>query len=122
MNEIRLHLRHWARSNRRRRIATALGWLAIIGALAFLPADPSHAQTQVRDVDNPARQPFQVELQRQLRIPVAIGRESIKVADAPAGKRLVIEHVSLRISSLEATIPGSHQTRFQIQASLVTKA
>jgi len=82
----------------------------------------SQAQTQVRDLDNPARRPFQVEVQRQLRIPIAEGRESIQVADVPAGRRLVIEHISFRVSSLEAVTPGSHQTRFQIFAALLTKA
>lgn len=94
----------------------------LVGALLLSAAGVSHGQTDVRDLDNPARQPFQAELQRQLRIPVAAGRESSQVAEVPAGKRLVIEHVSFRVKSQEATLPGSSQPRFRVFASLVTKA
>jgi hypothetical protein len=94
-----------------------------IGALLLASAGPSHAQAQVREADNPARQPFQNEVQQVLTIPVPGGRPAqIQVADVPAGKRLVIEHISFRVVSLEATTPGTRQPRFQVFASLVTKA
>lgn len=113
--------RHWLRSNRRRRIATTLGWLAVIGALVLLQPGVSLAQTPVRDLDNPARQPFQAEL-RKLTLRTSGGLESFRVAEVPSGKRLVIEHVSLRVRALEAIVPGSPQARFGTFASLVTKA
>src|SRR5438094_7734660 len=53
------------------------------------PASP----VQVRDVDNPAKQPFQAEVVGGF----ADGASStgdITIATVPAGKRLVIEHVS----------------------------
>lgn len=46
---------------------------------------------QVRDVDNPARQPFQKAFTVTLPAGTAFGTESFQV---PAGKRLVIEYVS----------------------------
>lgn len=106
------------------RIQAALHRFALVGTCLLLAAAvTSHAQTAVRDLDNAARQPFQAELQRpQLRIPVPEGRELIRVIDVPAGKRLVVEHVSFRVESLEATTPGGRQQRFLTAGSLVTKA
>jgi hypothetical protein len=98
------------------------GCVAIAGAFAVAQPELGRAQTPVRDIHNPERRPFQVELQRQVRIPVAAGRESIQVVDVPAGARLVIEHISFHAGSADAVTPGSHQTRFQLFASLVTKA
>lgn len=101
--------------------ATALGLTAVVGTMLLSTLNASHAQTLVRDLDNPARQPFQAELQR-LRIPSSGGGESFRVADVPPGKRLVIEHVSFRVASLEASTPGSPPLRFGTFASLITKA
>ncbi len=100
----------------------ALGWLAVVGAFVVMQPGTSHAQTVVRDIDNPAQRPFQVELTQQLSINSSSARQSFKVADVPAGSRLVIEHISFRAGSREAVTPGSRQPRFQIIASLVTKA
>jgi hypothetical protein len=86
----------------------------------LLLSSPGHAQTLVRDLDNPARQPFQAEL-RSLTITTSGGVENFQVALVPPGKRLVIEHVSLRISSLEATSGGAPQPRFRTFATLVMK-
>jgi hypothetical protein len=47
--------------------------------------------------------------------------QSFQVAEAPFGKRLVIEHVSFRVRSLEASAEGSAQPRFNTAAALVTK-
>lgn len=84
-------------------------------------AGVSYSQTDVRSLDNAARQPFQAEV-RRLRVPTSGELEGFRVADVPVGKRLVIEHVSFRIRSLEATVGGSPQPRFETSASLVTKA
>jgi hypothetical protein len=81
----------------------------------------SYSQTDVRSLDNAARQPFQAEL-RNLRVRTAGPLESFRVAEVPSGKRLVIEHVSFRVRSLEASVPGSSQPRFETSAALVTKA
>jgi len=99
-----------------------LGWLIVIGAFVVMQPATSHAQTVVRDIDNPAQRPFQVELRQKLTLIPTADRESFTIADVPAGSRLVIEHVSFRVGSLEAVVPGSRQTRFQINASLVTTA
>ena len=107
--------------NRRARIAAALAKSALMGMLLASNAGVGYAQTQVRDLDNPARQPFQAEL-RNLRFRTAGGLESFRVAEVPSGKRLVIKHVSFRVGSLEATVPGSPQPRFGTSAFLVTKA
>ena len=84
-------------------------------------AGVSYSQTDVRSLDNAARQPFQAEL-RRLRVRTAGALESFRVAEVPSGKRLVIEHVSCRVRSLEASAPGSAQPRFETSAALVTKA
>lgn len=84
-------------------------------------AGVSYAQTDVRDIDNAARQPFQAEL-RRLKVRTVGELQSFQVAEVPFGKRLVIEHVSFRVRSLEATAAGSAQPRFATSASLVTKA
>jgi hypothetical protein len=89
------------------------GCVAIAGAFAVAQPELGRAQTPVRDIHNPERRPFQVELQRQVRIPVAAGRESIQVVDVPAGARLVIEHISFHAGSADAVTPGSHQGRYR---------
>ena len=89
--------------------------------LLALSASVSYSQTDVRDIDNAARQPFQAEL-RRLRVRTAGDLQSFQVAVVPPGKRLVIEHVSFRVRSLEATAEGSAQPRFETSAALLTKA
>ena len=84
-------------------------------------AGVSYSQTDVRSLDNAARQPFQAEL-RRLRVRTVGDLEGFRVAEVPFGKRLVIEHVSFRVRSLEATVEGSAQPRFETSAALVTKA
>jgi hypothetical protein len=102
----------------RPRIA-AIAQSALLTLLA-LTASVSYSQTDVRDIDNAARQPFQAEL-RRLRVRTSGELQSFQVAVVPSGKRLVIEHVSFRVRSLEATAPGSAQPRFETSAALVTK-
>jgi hypothetical protein len=102
------------------RAAAILGPLTVAALLQLNPG-ASQAQTLVRDLDNPARQPFQAELQR-LRVPTSGVPEIFQVAQVPAGKRLVIEHVSFRIRSLEATAGGAPQPRFRSHAVLGMKA
>lgn len=98
----------------------AIAQSALLTLLA-LTASVSHSQTDARDIDNAARQPFQAEL-RRLRVRTSGELQSFQVADVPFGKRLVIEHVSFRVRSLEATAAGSAQPRFETSAALVTKA
>jgi hypothetical protein len=81
-------------------------------------AGVSYAQTDVRSLDNAARQPFQAEL-RRLTVRTSGEPEGFRVAQVPLGKRLVIEHVAFRVRSLEAG--SSTQQRFATSAALVTK-
>ena len=102
------------------RTRAVLGPLAVAALLQGNPG-ASHAQTRVRDPDNPARQPFQAQLEG-LTFATSSNAETFQVAVVPAGKRLVIEHVSMFVSSLEATSDGEPQPRFRTFATLVTKA
>ena len=77
----------------------------LVGVLLLLQPEGSHAQASIRDLDNPGRQSFQVEL-RQLNLPASGESESFQVAEVPPGTRLVIEHVSFKVRSLEARAPG----------------
>jgi hypothetical protein len=104
----------------RARTRAVLGPLAIAALLQGNPG-ASHAQTRVRDLDNPARQPFQAELEG-LTFNTLADAETFQVAVVPAGKRFVIEHVSLRVDSLEATAGGAPQPRFRSFATLAVKA
>jgi hypothetical protein len=107
--------------NHRRGIADTLRSFAAVSALVLVQPGVGQAQTQVRDLDNPARQPFQAEL-RQVPIPAFGESESFRIADVPAGKRLVIEHVSFRVANFRASIPGEPVRQFGTFASLITKA
>lgn len=102
----------------RARIA-ATAQFALLALLAF-SASAGYSQTDVRDIDNAARQPFQAEL-RRLTVRTSGAIQSFQVAEVPFGKRLVIEHVSFRVRSLEASAEGSAQPRFNTSAALVTK-
>jgi hypothetical protein len=102
----------------RARIA-ATAQSALLTLLA-LSASASYSQTDVRDVDNAARQPFHAEL-RRLSVRTSGAPQSFQVAEVPFGKRLVIEHVTFRVRSLEATAQRSAQPRFAVAAALVTK-
>jgi hypothetical protein len=70
--------------------------LTLVGVLALVTPTLTHAQTfssPVRSVDNPARQPVDIFLN------LNFGFNDIEASaffTAPSGKRLVIEHVSLR--------------------------
>ena len=78
----------------------------------------SHAQTEVRDVDNPALQPFQSALDRQSLASFA-DLNTFEVANVPLGKRLVIEHVSFRLAG-GASPPGGESPFAQAVALLET--
>lgn len=97
--------------------------VAAVTALgAALTAPPAFAQTRpalVRDADNPALQPFRALINVNLG-----ASETIKVVDGPtvpAGKRLVIENVSMWIftsasadiaTGVWLTVPGSSPATF----------
>ena len=72
--------------------------LALLALVAVLPVSPAQAQTRpalVRDVDNGALQPFRTLISSTL-----AANETSKFVDGPvvpAGKRLVIENVSIWI-------------------------
>jgi hypothetical protein len=70
------------------RLGTLVAALLLSGPIA------AHAQNPVRDVDNPARQPFQVNLSD--RIVSELSDAPLELAVVPQGKRLVIEHASVR--------------------------
>lgn len=86
-----------------KKLASALGLPLAIVLLAWtelgqaapptevVVVNPASAPVRARDVDNPARQPFQA----RIRIDVLDGFEGENVfLDVPAGKRLVIEYAS----------------------------
>jgi hypothetical protein len=58
----------------------------------------------VKDVDNPARQAFQQKL--NFNLADGFSEVCMPIATVPAGKRLVIEYVSAKV-----TIPGGHKLR-----------
>lgn len=67
--------------------------LAIAFGLCLLSVSgPGRAQTAVRDIDRPTREPFQTQLANQL-----IGETArlFPITGVPLGKRLVIEHASV---------------------------
>jgi hypothetical protein len=68
-----------------------------------LASDPNYP-TFVRDVDNPARQAFQDRL--TFNLADGFSEVCMPIAVVPAGKRLVIEYVSARVS-----LPGGQKLR-----------
>lgn len=108
-----------------RRTAFKSTWVAIATAVAVgagVPLSTASAQTRpalVRDTDNPAQQPF-----RAL-ISISLGNnETFKLANGPtvpAGKRLVVENVSIWIftgsgsdiaTGVWLTVPGANPPTF----------
>jgi hypothetical protein len=103
----------------RGRIAAALGLAVAAGVTLFSAPGASHAQTSVRDVDSPARQPFNATVLDRL-IPIDRNR-SIAVAKVPPGKRLVIEHVSFAAFG-QCNQPAQTPAAASVLASLETDA
>jgi hypothetical protein len=97
--------------------------LAVLALVAVLPAAPAAAQTRpalVRDVDNGALQPFRTLLSSSL-----AANETQKTVDGPvvpAGKRLVIENVSVWIftngtdtaTGVWLTVPAANPATFAL--------
>jgi hypothetical protein len=97
--------------------------VAVLAVAAALPAAPASAQTRpalVRDVDNGALQPFRTLIASSL-----AANETQKVVDGPvvpAGKRLVIENVSVWIftngtdvaTGVWLTVPGANPPTFAL--------
>ena len=86
---------------------------AIVASLLFLCPASVQAQTSIHDLDNPARQPFQLEVTNQV-----ISKDTpVPLFVIPAGKRLVIEQVFLELSTLcsqsdeETVFVANPQTR-----------
>ena len=94
---------------------------AFTSTLLLLCAGVSHAQTEVRDLDNAARQPFQAELASQ-DIPTIQELNTFQLASVPAGKRLVIEHVSFRVAGGELPPPENRPAALHAVAYLETTA
>lgn len=63
--------------------ATALGLIAVVGTMLLSTLNASHAQTFVRDLDNPARQPFQ-EVVTDRSLPANRNRPSIPLTKGSA--------------------------------------
>src|SRR5688572_190205 len=105
----------------RNRVASAMGLAIVTGAVLFSAPRVSLAQTNVRDVDNPAAQPFQAELASQA-IPVIQEANNFLVTTVPLGKRLVIEHVTLRVAGGMSPQPGGEAPFMQAVAFLETTA
>jgi hypothetical protein len=79
-------------------VFTIVPLLLLVSTLAS--AQPGQGQTlPVRDVENPARQPFQREL--QIAIPAGSNGAS-ETFTVPAGKRLVLEYIAATV----AVFPG----------------
>ncbi len=89
----------------RSRVAAALGLAVVAATMLLSTPGASRAQTEVRDLDNPALQPFQAELANQLLASFG-DANTFQVANVPLGKRLVIEHVSFRLAGGEAPSGG----------------
>jgi hypothetical protein len=93
--------------------------LATMGGMLLLSTPGAgHAQTEVRDADNPARQPFQAALGRQLLTSFG-DLNTFEIANVPLGKRLVIEHVSFRLAGGSSS-PGEESPFAQAVALLET--
>lgn len=79
--------------SRPRLFATAC-MIATLGACLLSSAGETRAQTTIRDIDRPTRQPFQITLANEL---VAEPTRIVEVVNVPLGKRLVIEHASVQV-------------------------
>lgn len=102
-------------------VASAMGLVIVTGAMLFSAPRGSLAQTNVRDVDNPATQPFQAELASQA-IPVIQEANNFLATTVPLGKRLVVEHVTLRVAGGPSPQPGGEAPFMHAVAFLETTA
>lgn len=75
------------------RVAPAIA-IAIAICLSAI-SGPARAQTAVRDVDRPSRQPFQTVIANQV---VGELPRLFALVNVPLGKRLVIEHASAQLA------------------------
>jgi len=74
------------------RLLTLAGALALLAVLGKFYAPPLMAQVRaalVQDVDQPARQPFQVT------VPININNFTYTPVTIPAGKRLVVDYLAM---------------------------
>ncbi len=74
------------------RLLTFAGALALLAVLGKFYAPPLMAQVKaamVQDVDQPARQPFQVT------VPININNFTYTPVTIPSGKRLVVDYISM---------------------------
>jgi len=78
--------------------AVPLG-VAIITLLLFSCPTSAQTQTSIHDLDNPARQPFQLEIKSQ-RLADRTTITTIPLLTVPTGKRLVIEQVFAEVVAL----------------------
>lgn len=76
---------HWKRT-----LAVVGLMLAAIGAGSIVPAEAQVRPALVRDVDTPALSPFRTTISVSL---VSLNEQKL-VTKVPAGKRLVLEHIS----------------------------
>ena len=97
-----------------RRVAAGFATAVVACCLALAGSGNTQAQTSVRDVDTPSRQPFQAQVVNQgidENRPTAFALVAV-----PAGKRFVVEHVSLRV-----LVPPSPTKLSIVQARLLTQ-
>lgn len=99
---------------RRERLGKA-SLAAMAAACCFAVSAPGigTAQTIVRDVDAPVRQPFQTQIANRL---VDDNGQIVELASVPLGKRLVVEHVSLYL-----IVPPTPQKQSSLQVLLRTQ-
>ena len=88
-------------------IGTRLG-LAVISSVLLSSTALTYAQTPVRDLDNPARQPFR-KVFDNLEIHTSPKSAGATVVHVPEGKRLVIEQIAFRTDvPLNRKLQGIH--------------
>lgn len=77
-----------------------LSTLAVIGGIVLSTSNHGGAQTPIRDLDNPARQPLRKSIDRMARSAGTAHAEPI-IVTVPEGKRLVIEQMTFRAPAPE---------------------
>lgn len=92
-------------------LAGALVLLAVLGKFYAKPVLAQVRAALVQDVDQPARAPFQVT------VPININNFTFSPVTIPAGKRLVVDYVSL---SGAAQTAGSYVQPIIILSSTIT--
>lgn len=99
-------------------MAAGVAALGIIGGMVGGPAVAQIRAALVRDVDNPALQPFRTQI--AVTLLAADSSKTVNGPVVPAGKRLVIENASIWgltqnadfVSGVWLTVPGANPATF----------